>query len=100
MNYTNNDLWSVRQIEFLYDALKEYENGNCIYYVDRKFQLKLDEMGTYNYVGALYFEYQDRTILLEQGKNFGLKQSDVVKVLNEKNIGFVLVKENERLAEK
>jgi hypothetical protein len=36
MDYPNNDLWSVRQIEFLYDALKGYENQSCDYYVDKK----------------------------------------------------------------
>lgn len=27
MKYPNNDLWSVRQIEFLYDALAGYEKN-------------------------------------------------------------------------
>lgn len=27
MIYPNNDLWSVRQIEFLHDALKGYTGG-------------------------------------------------------------------------
>ena len=36
MNYPNNDLWSVRQIEYLYDALNGYDGKHCVYYVDKQ----------------------------------------------------------------
>ena len=36
---------------------------------------------------------QDRTIMLEQGKGYGLKQHDVIKVFEEKDISFTVVKE-------
>lgn len=92
MKYPNNDLWSVRQIEFLYDALNGYENAtNCKFYVNKKVKTVIDDIATYNYVGVIVFEGQDRTIMLEQGANYGLKQSDVCKVLNEKKIKYEII---------
>ncbi len=96
MKYPNNDLWSVRQIEFLYDALAGYEKKHCIYYVDKKVQTIIDGIAKYNYVGVIVFEKQDRTIMLEQGKGYGLKQHNVIKVFEEKDISFTVVKENEK----
>lgn len=34
--------------------------------------------------------------MLEQGKGYGLKQRDVIKVFEEKDISFTVVKENEK----
>ncbi len=92
MKYPNNDLWSVRQIEFLYDALQGYENKSCVYYVDKKVSTLIENIAQYNYVGVIVFEGQDRTIMLEQGAGYGLKQSQVIKVFDEKNISYKLVK--------
>ena len=86
MKFTNNDLWRVRQIEFLYDALKGYEGKECIYYVNKAVQTVIEGIAIYNYVGAIVFEGQDRTIILEQGENFGLSEREVIKVFGEKNI--------------
>ena len=86
MKYPNNDLWSVRQIEFLYDALKGYENKSCVYYPDKIVQTIIQDVSTYNYTGVIVFENQDRTIILEQGENFGLTEKDILKVFKEKNI--------------
>ncbi len=74
MKYPNNDLWSVRQIEFLQDALKGYENSNAIYFPDKEVVLGIPDLATYTYKGVLYFDGQDRTIIFEQGDGFGLKQ--------------------------
>lgn len=92
MKYPNNDLWSVRQIEFLYDALNGYENKECVYYVNKQVQTIIQNVATYNYVGVIVFENQDRTIMLEQGLNYGLKEQDVIKVFNEKNITYTIEK--------
>ena len=91
MKYPNNDLWSVRQIEYLYDALNGYDNKHCVYYVDKKVKTTIPNIAEYNYVGVIVFEGQDRTIMLEQGKNYGLKENDVVKVLKEKNISYDII---------
>ena len=88
MKYPNNDLWSVRQIEFLYDALQGYENKHCIYYVNKKVQTIIHDIATYNYIGVIVFENQDRTIMFEQGTDYGLKFDDIITVLKEKNITY------------
>lgn len=86
MQYPNNDLWSVRQIEFLRDALEGYEDKKVDYYPERKLSLSIPHIADYNYVGVLHFPNQDRTIILEQGKGFGLKEQDIIAYLKEKNI--------------
>lgn len=86
MKYLNNDLWSVRQIEFLEDALKGYENATAVYYPTKEVSLSIPGLATYNYVGVLHFSGQDRTIIFEQGKNFGLKEQAIVNYLKKKNI--------------
>jgi len=86
MQYPNNDLWSVRQIEFLQDALEGYENKTAIYYPKKKLSLDIPEIATYNYVGVLHFPGQDRTIIFEQGDGFGLTEEAVLTYLQEKNI--------------
>ncbi len=86
MKYPNNDLWSVRQIEFLHDALKGYEGGECVYYSNKKVKTTIPDIAEYNYLGVIVFEGKDRTIMLEQGKGYGLKPEMVLKVLAEKNI--------------
>ncbi len=94
MKYLNNDLWSVRQIEFLYDALKGYENKTCVYYADKPVKTVIPNIAEYNYLGVIVFEGQDRTIMLEQGKNYGLTKTDVERVLKEKNISYKIVYSN------
>lgn len=86
MQYPNNDLWSVRQIEFLEDALEGYENKEVDYYPERELSLGIPEIANYSYKGILHFPGQDRTIILEQGRDFGLKEDDVFRYLKEKNI--------------
>lgn len=86
MQYTNNDLWSVRQIEFLKDAFEGYEGRKVDYYPERKLSLDIPGIATYDYIGILHFPQQDRTIILEQGENFGLKEHDVLEYLEEKGI--------------
>ena len=88
MRYPNNDLWSVRQIEFLYDALQGYENKHCVYYANKEVQIVISDIAKYNYRGVIVFENQDRTIILEQGVNYGLKFSEIINVLKEKNITY------------
>jgi hypothetical protein len=88
MEYTNNDLWSVRQIEFLHDALDGYENKSGIYYAEKQFTLEIPGIATYNYVGVLHFPGQDRTIIFEQGEHFGLKREAIVSYLLEKSIQY------------
>ena len=86
MKYPNNDLWSVRQIEFLHDALVGYENKNAVYYPKMKTTLTIPGIAEYTYEGVLYFPGQDRTIIFEQGEGFGLDESTVRAYLDEKNI--------------
>jgi hypothetical protein len=86
MKYPNNDLWSVRQIEFLEDALKGYENKSAVYYPNKKVKLNIPNIAQYNYVGVLHFPGQDRTIIFEQGENYGLKQNEILVYLKSKNI--------------
>jgi hypothetical protein len=86
MQYSNNDLWSVRQIEFLKDALEGYEGKEVDYYPERNLSLSIPEIADYNYIGVLHFPGQDRTIILEQGEDFGLKEDDILEYLKEKNI--------------
>jgi hypothetical protein len=91
MNYPNNDLWSVRQIEFLKDALKGYENTIVDYYPNKTTNLTIDDIATYNYLGVLFFNNQDRTIIFEQGDGFGLKQDDILEYLKYLNIKVNLI---------
>ena len=86
MNYPNNDLWSVRQIEFLKDALKGYENSSVDYYPNRETTLVITGIATYVYLGVLFFKGQDRTIILEQGNGFGLKRDEVLEYLKSLSI--------------
>jgi len=89
MQYPNNDLWSVRQIEFLRDALKGYENKQVEYYPEKELSFVIPNIATYTYRGILHFPTQDRTIILEQGQGFGLKEDEITKFLEEKNIHIV-----------
>ena len=86
MKYPNNDLWSVRQIEFLEDALKGYDNTSVIYYPHKELSLEIPDVATYKYTGVLYFEGQDRTIIFEQGEGFGLKEAEIREQLDKRNI--------------
>lgn len=86
MNYPNNDLWSVRQIEFLQDALEGYDNKSAIYYPEKEVLLNIPGIAIYNYIGVLHFPNQDRTILFEQGEGFGLKKAEILAYLQQKNI--------------
>ncbi|MEX2007015.1 MAG: hypothetical protein WD877_02530 [Candidatus Saccharimonadales bacterium] len=86
MKYSNNDLWSVRQIEFLDDALKGHRHKSAIYYPERKIQLSIPDIAEYKYLGVLHFPEHDRTIIFEQGKNYGLKKTEILKFLRDKNI--------------
>jgi len=86
MQFPNNDLWSVRQIEFLADALKGYENSKATYYPNNAFSLEIPEIASYKYIGALYFDGQDRTVIFEQGEGFGLKREEIINYLNSLNI--------------
>ena len=88
MKYPNNDLWSVRQIEFLYDALHGYENKKCIYYVNKKVQTNIPDIATYNYIGVIVIENEDRTIMFEQGTDYGLKFDEIISLLKYKNITY------------
>jgi len=86
MNYPNNDLWSVRQIEFLHDALEGYENKKALYYPKLKTTLTVPGIAEYTYEGVLHFPNQDRTIIFEQGEGFGLQEATIKAYLKEKNI--------------
>jgi hypothetical protein len=86
MKYPNNDLWSVRQIEFLKDALNGYENKSAIFYPTEKVHLSIPGVSAYEYVGVLYFPNQDRTIIFEQGNGYGLKYEQIIAYLEEINI--------------
>jgi hypothetical protein len=86
MKYPNNDLWSVRQIEFLEDALKGYEGRSATYYPNKEVHLSIPGITTYKYVGVLHFPGQDRTIVFEQGEGFGLKKLEILDYLRTKNI--------------
>ena len=86
MKYPNNDLWSVRQIEFLVDALEGYENKSAIYYPKKQLQLTIPDIATYDYMGVLHFPDQDRTIIFERGKNFGLTEKEILDYLQKKGI--------------
>jgi hypothetical protein len=86
VNYPNNDLWSVRQIEFLQDALDGYENKSVVYYPEKLASLEVPGIATYSYCGVLHFPGQDRTILFEQGEGFGLKKEEILAYLSQKGI--------------
>lgn len=91
MKYPKNDLWSVRQIEFLEDALEGYASASAIYYPKKSVALKVPGITTYNYVGVLHFPNQDRTIIFEQGVNYGLKEDEILNYLKIKNIEVEIV---------
>jgi hypothetical protein len=86
MQYPNNDLWSVRQIEFLQDALDGYEGKSAVYYPTKETRLDIPGITTYNYVGVLHFPGNDRTIIFEQGSGFGLTEPEILAYLKQKNI--------------
>lgn len=86
MTYPNNDLWSVRQIEFLKDALEGYENSDAEYYPTKELSLDIPGIATYHYIGILHFEGKDRTVIFEQGDGYGLKQPEIMNYLEELNI--------------
>lgn len=86
MKYPNNDLWSVRQIEFLKDALVGYENKTVVYYPKKTVKINIPSIASYKYIGVLHFPDQDRTIILEQGEKYGLKEAEVLNYLRKKNI--------------
>jgi hypothetical protein len=86
MKYPKNDLWSVRQIEFLRDALDGYENKTAVYLPHEKVELNIPDITTYNYIGVLYFPNQDRTIIFEQGEGYGLKEQEILDYLKSKKI--------------
>lgn len=86
MQYPNNDLWSVRQIEYLRDALNGYENTKAIYYPNDTLSLVIPGIANYNYKGILFFEGLDRTIIFEQGDDFGLGEDEILAYLNSMNI--------------
>jgi hypothetical protein len=86
MKYPNNDLWSVRQIEFLRDALDGYDNKLANYYPDKRTSLDVPGIASYEYIGVLHFPNQDRTIIFEQGEGFGLKKNEIIEYLVQKNI--------------
>lgn len=88
MVYPNNDLWSVRQIEFLRDALDGYDTAHAIYYPNKQVSLEIDGVASYAYMGVLHFPGQDRTIIFEQGEGFGLTENEIRAYLNAKNIQF------------
>lgn len=88
MTYPNNDLWSVRQIEFLHDALEGYANTEAHYYPNKEVSLNIPEIATYSYKGVLYFEGKDRTVIFEQGETFGLKQQEIEDYLKKLNITY------------
>ena len=86
MIYPTNDLWSVRQIEFLGGALEGYENSKVDYYPNKEFSVDIPDIETYKFVGVLHFEGRDRTIIFEQGEGFGLKQDEIMENLKKLNI--------------
>ena len=86
MKYPKNDLWSVRQIEFLQDALEGYENKTAIYHPNKVARLDIPGIESYEYIGVLDFPAQDRTIVFEQGEDYGLKEHEILKYLKSKNI--------------
>lgn len=90
MTYPKNDLWSVRQIEFLRDALDGYDGKPAIYYPNKKFSFSILGIETYTYVGVVHFPNKDRTIVFEQGDNYGLQQPEIEDYLNQKNIQYSL----------
>jgi hypothetical protein len=90
MIYPNNDLWSVRQIEFLEDALKGYENSEVDYYPDKEVTLSIPRLATYTYQGVLHFAGKDRTVIFEQGSGFGLRREEITAYLDKLNIKYSL----------
>lgn len=88
MKYPNNDLWSVRQIEFLEDALEGYEGKSAIYYPNKELSLDIPGITTYRYKGVFHFPGQDRTVIFERGKSFGLTEEIVKNYLERKNISY------------
>lgn len=92
MNYPNNDLWSVRQIEFLQDALEGYENKIALYYPNKTLSLNIPDITTYSYIGVIHFPGEDRTIIFEQGEGFGLKEAEILDFLRDKNIKTEVIK--------
>jgi hypothetical protein len=90
MKYPKNDLWSVRQVEFLYDALEGYETKTAIYYPDKTTSLEIPDIESYDFLGVLHFPGQDRTIVFEQGNGYGLKQEEIITSLKLKKIVFEL----------
>ena len=90
MEYPNNDLWSVRQHEFLVDALKGYEGKHAVYCPDTEFSLPIPGIADYTYKGILNFEGQDRTIIFEQGPRFGLQREDIEQYLAKLGITYTV----------
>ena len=86
MKFPNNDLWSVRQIEFLRDALEGYENKSSVYYPNKTLQLDIPGIATYRYRGVLHFPDEDRTVIFEQGDTFGLTKDEVNEYLRSVHI--------------
>lgn len=93
MKYPNNDLWTVRSIDLLEGALEDMANKTVTYYPNKEYYLSIPGVAEYKFKGVLNFEGHDRTIMLEQGKGFGLNRSEIIAYLNKFKITFTEVKE-------
>lgn len=89
MNYPNGDLWCVRQIELLDDALEDMANKMANYYPNLEYSLAIPDVADYTFKGVLHFTQDDRTIMFECGDGFGLERDEIVPYLERYSIQYV-----------
>jgi hypothetical protein len=89
MHYPNNDLWTVRQVELLDGALEDMSGKSAVFWPDLEYKLIIPNVANYSFKGVLNFEVNDRTIIFEQGKEFGLTREDIISYLKKYSITFI-----------
>ena len=88
MNYPNNDLWTVRSIDLLEGALEDMKGKTATYYPNMEYGLTIPGIAEYDFVGVIDFKQDDRTIMFEHGKEFGIPYEQVIDYLNKFGIKF------------
>lgn len=89
MKFPNNDLWTVRQIELLEGALEDMRGKNANYYPTLPYHLTIPDIAEYQFKGVLCFNEDDRTIMFEEGDNFGVSYEEIIDCLKRYGINYV-----------
>ncbi len=89
MEYPNNDLWTVRQLDLLEGALEDMRGKTAIYYPSLNYRLSIPKIAEYAFKGIINFSNDDRLIMLEVGEGFGVTYPEIIDCLNRFDIQFI-----------